>query len=567
MKSIIRRSYGHLSSQTQSWNVVEDSWDACIRIINIKSGRCIVFSHKGDRVAACGGYYYDDDAKFVVVIEAATGTVISTLNGHEGNVCKVAFSPDDSLLISGSHDKTVRLWDIQTGGLVKTLRIGNSVESVGFSKDGGMVACDAGIWDGMLEKSLYKFDERVRSLAWSPSRAEVVLGYWSGAVKIMDATNGTYRQLLPPHNRKVKSVVYSRDGSRVASASREEVKIYDARNGGVLQAFSTGAVKSVCFSRDGERLVIAQWFSMIIRNLENSVNIAEFKQPYRTYSVSVSPDGTTIALADNDRLSMWQMNMIRSSEPTRHHTSVVDDVAISPDSSFLASGSWDKTVKLWDFATGACLHTFEGHSNRVRCVAISPDSSLVASGSDDKTIRIWHIADRTLVCTLHGHKDWVTGVAFSPNGQRIASVSNDGVVRLWDVEEEKTVGILENTGFSADSPKVRIAGDGTGITVFGGGKSSSWKMVPSEVSSFANPDEFPIAFIPQEHTSEDQHHASYERTWNSEWITDQHGRRAFWLPAHLRISLSSHSQGSKFALGFNNGRVCWFDFDSSFSNG
>jgi len=115
-----------------------------------------------------------------------------------------------------------------------------------------------------------------------------------------------------------------------------------------------------------------------------------------------------------------------------------------PNGETLATGSFDNTIKLWDFKTGKELHTLKGHTNSVYCVAFNSDGTLLASASQDKTIRLWNPKDGKLVRELKGHTDIVQSVAFSPDGKFLASGSVDKSVRLWnpaDGKEIKNLGV------------------------------------------------------------------------------------------------------------------------------
>ncbi|EGZ76068.1 hypothetical protein NEUTE2DRAFT_37003, partial [Neurospora tetrasperma FGSC 2509] len=125
------------------------------------------------------------------------------------------------------------------------------------------------------------------------------------------------------------------------------------------------------------------------------------------------------------------------------HSDSVHSVAFSPDGQRLASGSLDKTVKIWDPASGSCLQTLKGHSDWVRSVAFSPDGQRVASGSDDKTVKIWDPASGSCLQTLEGHSDSIFSVAFSPDGQRVASGSDDKTVKIWDPASGSCLQTLE----------------------------------------------------------------------------------------------------------------------------
>lgn len=112
------------------------------------------------------------------------------------------------------------------------------------------------------------------------------------------------------------------------------------------------------------------------------------------------------------------------------HTEVVFGVDISPNNQLIATGSSDRTVKLWK-PDGTLINTFEGHKAAVWDVAFSPDSQLIASASRDNTVKLWH-QDGRLLHTFKSHQDEVLGVAFSPNGKLIASASRDNTVKIWN---------------------------------------------------------------------------------------------------------------------------------------
>jgi len=197
------------------------------------------------------------------------------------------------------------------------------------------------------------------------------------------------------------------------------------------------------------------------------------------HGMAVSPDGKRIVSGSVDKtVKLWDAATGAELMTLRGHEGEINSVAFSQDGKRIVSGSEDKTIKIWDAATGTELRTLRGHSDNVWSVAFSQDGKRIVSGSGDRTIKIWDAAIGEELITLRGHRNWVIPVAFSPDGKRIISGSGDNTFKVWDSATGAELMTLV-VGHESDVCKVAFSPDGKTIAADGFDNSITlWESGP-----------------------------------------------------------------------------------------
>lgn len=278
----------------------------------------------------------------------------------------------------------------------------------------------------------------VRSIAFSPDGTRLASASDDTSIKVWNTATSECLDILEGHNGWVISVAFSADGKRLASGSSDSsIRIWDVETGKRIRTLvgHGGSVLSVAFSADGTRLASSSEDTFIkIWNPETGTCGRTLKgHGHFVQSIALSADTRQlISGSDDTTIKIWNPTLNKCIRTLRGHGGYVWKVALSPDGKRIASGSSDKTVKIWDVATGECLHTLMDHGVPVRSVAFSPDGNQLASGSEDEMICIWDVASGECIRTLTGHRGGVLSMVYASDG-RLASSSLDRTIRIWNL--------------------------------------------------------------------------------------------------------------------------------------
>ncbi|MCY7320593.1 MAG: hypothetical protein LH660_02030, partial [Phormidesmis sp. CAN_BIN36] len=368
--------------------------------------------------------------KTIKLWDRETGREIRTLKGHTDVVTSISFSPDGKTLASGSEDKTIKLWDRETGKEIRTLKSHARVYSVSFSLDGKTLASGSGGSDG-------------KTLA---SRSG------DKTIKLWNLETGKEIRTLKGHAGDVLSVSFSPDRKTLASGSRDNmIKLWNVATGKEIRTLKghAGEVLSVSFSPDRKSLASGSHDQTIkLWNVETGKEIRTLKgHEGKVWSVSFSPDSKTLASGSEDKtIRLWDPNTEKETRTLKRHEGRVWSVSFSRDGKTLASSSWDQTIKLWDRETGKEIRTLKGDKGKgVLSVSFSSNSKILASGGDGQMIKLWNVETGKEIRTLEGHEARVWSISFRPDGKTLASGSEDKTIRLWNPETGKEIRTIKGS--------------------------------------------------------------------------------------------------------------------------
>jgi WD40 repeat protein/tRNA A-37 threonylcarbamoyl transferase component Bud32 len=307
--------------------------------------------------------------KIIVPAVSPRWECYATLVGHQGvfsSVNSVAIAPDNTVLASGSDDKTIRVWSTETG---------------------------------KEQAILQAHTQFVKSVAFHPHDPNVLAsGSSDRTIKIWDWQQNQPIQTLAGHTNHVNAIAFSPDGTQIASASADKtVRLWDLQTGcSTVLKGHTLAVQAIAFSPDGTQIASASVDTTVrIWDLATQKQIQRLEgHTWAVRAIAYSPNGNWLATGSEDRtIRVWEPSAWHCVNVLSGHPWAIAALGFFPDSERLISGSWDKTVKFWQVNTGTEITALTGHTDSVNSVAIAIDGSFLATGSKDKTIKLWRLVN------------------------------------------------------------------------------------------------------------------------------------------------------------------------------
>ncbi|KAI8072212.1 WD40-repeat-containing domain protein [Gilbertella persicaria] len=485
--------------------VATGSADATIKVWNIDKGFCTHnLKGHGGVISAVKFHNYQgkwylasgaDDCQ-IRIWDLQSRSCIAVLQSHVSVIRGLDFSADGKYLISGSRDKVVNVWDWQAKTLRATYPIFETIETVGFLEKNVKLAAKFGknwqdadifytagdsglikLWDlksGKLIKaqepeknskhtiSDVVYIEKTQTLAAVTNdqnilmyslenkleRVKQIVGYNDEVVDVVylgendthlaAATNSAQLRvynvetqdcdLLYGHDDMILSIDRSKDGLLIATASKDKT----AR---LWKIDMANPDKSMRFQAAG----------LCVGHTE-SVGAVALSRKSNSFMITGSQDRTIKYwnLRDFDLEDLDEDYRPKSLYTHQAHEKDINTICVAPNDKFFATGSQDKTAKLWNVDTGELIGTMKGHKRGVWSAQFSPVDQVLATSSGDKTVKIWSLKDFTCLKTFEGHTNSVLRVNFLSAGMQLVSAGSDGLVKVWTIKTNECASTLDN---------------------------------------------------------------------------------------------------------------------------
>ena len=472
---------------------LQAEWGTCYRTVSL-----------GDMAwaLACYNDYVAVSHRFhgIIVLNMIAGNQVAVLSGHTDWIKSLTFSLDGTLLVSGSWDKTVKLWDIQTGGVIKTYDHTSWVLSVSISPDSTTLASGCcnnsihlwGVWTGVCFCIINGHIGRINSVSFSPTNSQHLISASSHdhSVKQWDI-NGS--QMGPACEGN--GVAFSLDGSHFVSWGKQVVTIHDSKSGAVITKLQVPSDKvcCCCFSPSGELMAAGAGHTIYVWDI--TCSDPHFKTLVgHTYDITALIfSSSLVSVSFDGSVKFWQIGTSSADSvaidtmPNPSSLAPIKSVSLQLRNGIAISSDSEGVVKTWDILTGHCKASFQTPAKGERRDAQLIEDRLILVWYLEQKIHIWDTEKGKLLQTVYAPS--CTGLRISGDGSKVFCVG-DGVIQSWSIWTGEGVGEVESGGGQLLDP---LIADGSRIWVsFGDSSTKGWDFGISDSSPVPLSNTFPI---------------------------------------------------------------------------
>ncbi len=368
---------------------------------------CVRYSHDESRIVSAGGSDFS-----IKLWGIQSGECIRTYVGHTHTVSFVVFNDDESRLISSGWDKTIRIWNTDTGDELNTLRAHSSWVNAVLYEHGKIFSASSDnsikIWNYDENRvTSQRHSDYITSLCSPPGCSIVISSSWDNTIKIWDVSTLELKCTCTGHTNKINGICCNKNATIVVSGSDDEsIRVWSFVNSNVacsLVITYTVGIRSVCIANDESRIISG---------------------------------------SDDSLINIWSISTGDLLHSLSGHTGSIEYLIINKlDTKIVSTGGdyldRDNSIRIWDLGQRRCEIVLDnGHTESVYCARYSDDESMIVTCSIDKTIKLWSSSTGELLQTFVGHYECVSSVCFSPNGfnKVLLSGSKDGSIKIWDIE-------------------------------------------------------------------------------------------------------------------------------------
>ncbi|HEX4381700.1 MAG TPA: WD40 repeat domain-containing protein, partial [Myxococcales bacterium] len=442
----------------------------------------------------------------VAFFDAATGAAKRTIDGLDGKLTAMTFAPDGQTLATATDDRTLSIWNVESGDRVARADGGAALRDVQFSPDGAHLAT-AGA-DGVVRTwtaaqltlllSLKGHEGAVTSVDYAFDASSLVSSGDDGTLRLWTLPAGTMKIIRGSGHQPVSHVAFAASDTVISASNDGTVRFFSmggdqlARintSGGAVIGLAVPAIKGAiaALQQDAHALLIDPVSRLVVAQLEGDDAIG---------ALGESADGTALVTASRDgRLRGWKVTPGARELRLRGASDFAGGTALAVAPKRAAVGDQAGHITLWNIVSGQPDSVLDLAQGPVTSLAFTKDGKyLAASGHEDKAF-IFETSHGNRV-VLEGHTDLVNAVALSPDGATVATGSADGSVRLWAMpngQQKRTLtasgmGPVLTVAFSPDGTQLAAAGEDKTIRVW---ELSGFKLVhrfegsPASVLSLA----------------------------------------------------------------------------------